>query len=411
SGSIAFPSDEEHMKFTIVYFVETGAGQAVFYYPFYSFPTSAARRVCAPAARRSEYPAHHDDLEILDPVRYTSFLWSIPIVNTSLIPQDISFYGFQVGNPPARLFAPEGVLIPAGDTLYLTNNEELLNRMLPGVNIFGNLVMDSPAGTELQILNPSWTTAAVMTLGEELQAGESSLPLILSEICYAGISGDWIELFNPGIHPADLSGFLIVDGQNHVSILPEDLVINPKSYLVICESYDSFRSVYEQDIDVIQGINFGLSSETDGVSLLDEDRPVFSVMYDAAAWPLNGDILSLISPRLPLALASSWEGVELPGTPGAPNPGWPVILIDPLIQSLRPNPVVSSFSFDYIIPNVPGEVLVYDISGRMVLQPRALESFAGSFSCELPVTLRPGVYFAVVRSAGGLTSRKFILLR
>ncbi|MEN8208763.1 MAG: CotH kinase family protein, partial [Candidatus Fermentibacteria bacterium] len=69
SGSIAFPSDEDHIKFTIVYFVETGAGQAVFYYPFYSFPTSAARRVCAPAARRSEYPAHHDDLEILDPVR------------------------------------------------------------------------------------------------------------------------------------------------------------------------------------------------------------------------------------------------------------------------------------------------------------------------------------------------------
>ncbi len=412
SGTIAFPPDEDHIKFVIVYFVETQEDQAIFYYPFYSFPTSPARRVCAPTARRSEYPAHHEDLEILDPIRYTSFLWSIPIVNTSSILQDISFYGFQTGDPPARLFAPDGASIPPGDTLYLTNNEELLSCMLPGENIFGNLVVDSPAGTELRILDPSWATAATMTLGEEVHSGESNVPVILSEICYSGVSGDWIELFNPGINRADISGFLILDGQNHISILPEGLIINPKDYLVICEFYDSFSSVYEQDIDVIQGINFGLNNEMDGVSLLDEDEPVFSVMYNNATWPISDDcVLSLISPGLPLAVASSWEGVELPGTPGAPNPGWPTILINPLIESLWPNPVLSSFSLDYIIPNVPGEVLVYDISGRLVMQPQLLDSFEGSYSCDLPESLRPGVYFAVIRSAGGLTSRKFILLR
>lgn len=412
SGTIAFPPEEDHIKFTIVYFVETGADLAVFYYPFYSFPTFSTRRICAPTARRSEYTAHHEDLEILDPIRYTSFLWSIPIVNTSIVLQDISFYGFQTGDPPARLFAPDGASIPPGDTLYLTNSEELLSCMLPGDNIFGNLVLDSPAGTELRILDPSWATARVMTLGDEVQAGESNVPVILSEICYSGEGGDWIELFNPGINRADISGFLIVDGQNHMSILPQGLLINPKDYLIICESYDSFKSVYEQDIDVIQGIDFGLNDVMDGVSLLDEDEPVFSVMYDNKTWPISDDcVLSLISPRLPLAAASSWEGVELPGTPGAPNPGWPVILINPLIESLRPNPVLSSFSLDYIIPNLPGEALVYDISGRLVLQPQTLELFEGTLSCELPAALRPGVYFAVIRSAGCMASRKFILLR
>ncbi|MCD4702557.1 MAG: CotH kinase family protein [Candidatus Aegiribacteria sp.] len=410
--TVAFPPDEDHMIFAIVYFVDTPMNQAEFYYPFYGFPTSTARRVCAPTARRSEYSAHHDDLVILAPIRYTSFLWSIPVVNTSSILQDISFYGFQVGDPPARLFAPEDASIPPGDTLYLTNSEELLNRMLPDENIFGNLVVDSPARTELIILDPSWATAATIILGEEVQSGESNLPVILSEICYSGNAGDWIELFNPGINCADLSGFLIIDGQNHLCMLPEDLIINPKDYLVICESYDSFYSVHGSDIDVIQGINFGLNDEKDGVSLLDEDKPVFSVMYDNATWPISDDcVLSLISPGLPLAEASSWEGVALPGTPGAPNPGWPTIVLNPLIKSLRPNPVLSSFSLDYVIPNVPGEVLVYDISGRLVVQPQLLDSFKGSYSCDLPESLRPGVYFAVIRSAGGLTSRKFILLR
>ncbi len=197
-----------------------------------------------------------------------------------------------------------------------------------------------------------------------------------------------------------------------MSILPEDLMINPKDYLVICESYDSFHSFYGSDIDAVQGIDFGLNEEMDGVSLLDEDEPVFTVMYNSSTWPISDDcVLSLISPRLPLAVASSWEAVELPGTPGAPNPGWPTIVLNPVLGTLRPNPVSSSFSLDYIIPNVPGEVLIYDISGRLVLQPQLLGSLEGSYSCDLPESLRPGVYFAVIRSAGGMASRKFILLR
>ncbi len=126
---------------------------------------------------------------------------------------------------------------------------------------------------------------------------------------------------------------------------------------------------------------------------------------------LERDNLTLLSPHLPIEDPDSWESIDMPGTPGAPNPGWPAILLNPLIESLWPNPVISSFSLDYIIPNLPGELLVYDISGRLVLQPHLLDSFEGSYSCELPLTLRPGVYFAVIRSAGSITSRKFILLR
>ena len=411
SRTIAFPPDEDHIKFAIKYFVETQEDQAIFYYPFYSFPTSPARRVCAPAARRSGYPAHHEDLEILSPIRYTSFLWSIPVVNTSPILQDISFYGFQTGDPPARLFAPCGASIPPGDTLYLTNSEELLNWILPGENIFGDLVLDSPAGTEFQILDPSWATAATMTLGEEVQCGESNPSVILSEICFSGEAGDWIELINIGLRIADLSGYLLIDGARHSYIIPENVTIEPGEYLVICESYDSLYSFYGPDVCAIQAMSFGLNNDMDGVSLMHEDKLVFSVMYNASTWSMNGDILSLISPCLPIENPYSWESAELPGTPGAPNPGWPTIVLNPVIESLRPNPVLTSFSFDYIIPSLPGELLIFDIAGRLVLQPQLLVSFEGSYSCELPIALRPGVYFAVVKSRGASASHKFVLLR
>lgn len=411
SRTIAFPPDEDHIKFAIVYSVETEEDQAIFHYPFYSFPTSSERRVCAPTARRSEYTAHHEDLEILDPVRYTSFLWAIPIVNASSIPVDLSFYGFQAGNPPARLFAPEDAVMSPGDTLYLTNSEKLLNRMLPGENIFGNLVVDSPAGTELRILDPSWATARSTILGNEVHCGESNPSVILSEICYSGEGGDWIELFNIGLRAADVSGDILIDGMQHSSTIPADVIIEPGECLVICESYDYFYLVYGPDIPAIQAMSFGLNDSIDGVSLMHEDELVFSVMYDAESWPLDKDILSLISPRMPIENPFSWESVELPGTPGVPNPGWPLIVLNPLIESLRPNPVSSSFSLDYMIPAVPGEMLIYDISGRLAMRSQTLENFEGTFSCELPITLKPGVYFAVVRSRGALASRKFVLLR
>lgn len=411
SGAIAFPADIESMTFVTSCWVGTGTGYATTYYPYYSFPTSSQRRVCAPTARRSAHPAHDQDLSVLAPIRYTSFLWSIPVVNESPVTQDISFYGFQVGDPPARLFAPDGAFIPPWDTLYLTNNGELLDLMLPGANIFGDLVMDSPAGTEFRLLDPSWGSARVLTLGEEVQCGESNPSLILSEICFSGEGGDWIEIFNIGLRTVDISGDILIDGAQNSFTMPGRLIIDPDDCLVICESYDSFYSIYDRDIQAYEVPGFRLNGDRDGATLMRGGDLIFSVMYEGPEWPLNGDILSLISPLLQMQDPFSWESADLPGTPGEPNPGWPVIILEPLFEAFGPNPVLTSFSIEYVIPDAPGELLIYDISGRLVMQPQVLEGFEGSLSCELPPTLRPGVYFAVIRSRGATASRKFILLR
>lgn len=414
SRTINFPAEYGHIKFSVKAGSEAEGGvcHTAFYYPLYAPPTSfSPRRVCAPTARRSIYSFDPVGFEVLAPVRYTVFLWSLPVINTSNSPQDISFCGFQAGDPPARLFASEQTVIDPGDTLYITNNAELLSDMMPYNTVLGNLALTSPSNSEFLLLDPSWQTALTVTVKEEVNCNESSSTVILSEICFDGDSGDWIELFNTGLFRTDISGNILIDGQNNEISLPANTIINPGRFLVVCEDEQSFRSVNGYDIEVIEGMNFGLNNEKDGVSLLENDRLIFSVMYDAVSWPLEDNhVLSLSSPELPLSNSLSWQAIELPGTPGRPNPGWPAIILRPVIETLWPNPVSASFNLNYIIPSIPAELLLYDIAGRLVLQPQHLINLEGSFSCDLPPSLPPGVYFAVIRSCGTSASRKFVLL-
>ncbi len=413
SRTIPFPSYRTHMKFSVIAgsTAEGGVCHSPFYYPLYAPPTSVSRRVCGPTARRSIYSFDPGKFEVLAPVRYTIFLWDLPLINTSRFPQDISFCGFQAGNPPARLFAPEQTIIEPGDTLHLTNNSELLSQLMPRNTVLGNLSLTSPSNTEFLLMYPSWQTALTVTVKEEVNCNESSSTVILSEICFDGDSGDWIEFFNISLFRADISECILIDGQSNESRLPANTIINPGSFLVVCENEESFRSVNGYNIDVIEIMDFGYNNEKDGVSLLENDKLIFSVMYDSGSWPLeNNHVLSLKSPELSLVNSSSWQPIELPGTPGGPNPGWPTIIIPPVIEILWPNPVSTSFNLDYIIPSIPGELLLYDISGRLVHQSQSLNDFEGTFSCDLPAFLSPGIYFAVVRSRGATASRKFVLL-
>lgn len=413
SRTIPFPAYRTHLKFSVTAgsTAEGGFCYTAFYYPLYAPPTTISRRVCAPTARRSIYSFDPGVFEVLAPVRYTVFLWSLPVINTSNSPQDVSYCGFQAGDPPARLFASEQTVIEPGDTLYLTNNSELLNDLMPYNTVLGNLALTSPSNTEFLLMDPSWETAMTVTVKDEVDCNESSSSVILSEICFDGDSGDWIELFNTGLFRADISGYILIDGQDNETSFPANTMINPGSFLVVCEDEQSFRSVNGYDIDVIEGMNFGLNNEKDGVTLLENDRLIFSVMYDAVSWPLEDNhVLSLSSPGLPLDNSLSWQAIELPGTPGRPNPGWPAIILRPVIETLWPNPVSTLFNLNYIIPNIPAELLLYDIAGRLVLQPQSLTDLEGSLSCSLPPSLTPGVYFVVIRSCGTSASRKFVLL-
>ncbi|MBN2586406.1 MAG: CotH kinase family protein [Candidatus Fermentibacteraceae bacterium] len=413
NGRFEFPPWLSNLRFAVDYHISCPQGPVTYYYPEYGYATSMIHNVCVPSARRSRFQIHHQDLQALAPVRYNTFLWSIPLVNASDTPLDLSYYGFQAGDPPARLFTPSSVVVEPWDTLYLTNNDKLLEMLLPWNSmVFGDLVLDSPAGTELLVLDPSWGEAAHMTLGQEVQSGESGVKIMLSEICHRGEGGDWIELFNAGDMIADISGWLVMDRGMHGCLIPGRTFIDPGRFLVICESEAAFRSFYGEQIPVVEALGFGLNGQSDGVCLMEGDQLVFSVMYDSSTWPLSGDLLYLKEPGLPFDIPVSWESGELPGTPGAPNPGWPsAYFFRPRIEALWPNPSSSSVSVQYHITSTPGEISVYDMAGRLVMEPGTLGSLEGTAVLELPPSLATGVYFAVVRASGASTSEKFVVLR
>ncbi len=78
--TIQLGTADQHVQFA----VRTGGNEedgcnSVFSWPLYGLPTATYRRVAAPTARRSAWSFHADDLEVLNPIRYTPFLWSLPL--------------------------------------------------------------------------------------------------------------------------------------------------------------------------------------------------------------------------------------------------------------------------------------------------------------------------------------------
>ena len=81
------------------------------------------------------------------------------------------------------------------------------------------------------------------------------------------------------------------------------------------------------------------------------------------------------------------------------------------MNPVYPNPSDGSISFGYNLLALPAEVLLYDISGRLVSRLGLLDSAEGVFSSVFPEGVEPGVYFAVILNRNSMVSRKVIFLR
>ncbi|RKZ10792.1 hypothetical protein DRQ25_01865, partial [Candidatus Fermentibacteria bacterium] len=243
SQTVNFPAIYENLLFSVGSKAQVGSGRSnsFSFYPLYGPPSSISRRVCAPSARRSSWQLDFTKLEVLSPVRYTLFLWSIPVVNTSDDLQDLSLCGFQTGDPPARVFAGAGTIVIPGDTIYLTNDQAMLELLLPGKTIVGDFVIDSPANTDLLLLDPSWETEMQVTLEEENPFYQSGLAL--NELMAKndttisdnyGEYDDWIEITNTGSNDINLSGYYLTDdAADPFKFAFPDTVIHPGDYFIV----------------------------------------------------------------------------------------------------------------------------------------------------------------------------------
>jgi len=221
--------------------------------------------------------------------------------------------------------------------------------------------------------------------------------------------------------------------------------MDPGGFRIVCADLVSFMSAYPGFDSDMEMLFFGLDLEADGITVIDgTGRTALELNWSKAeSWPLEeGRVMSLVWPSLPLddpaswilcplfgtpgqpnpgwpftlpgapcGMPSSWMTSPLPGSPGAPNPGWPFTGGLSHMNPIYPNPSDGGISFGYDLLGLPAEVLLYDISGRLISRLGFLESAEGVFSSEFPEGMEPGVYFAVIRSRNSMVSRKVIFLR
>ncbi len=126
-------------------------------------------------------------------------------------------------------------------------------------------------------------------------------------------SPTWIELYNKGTRPVDLSGWGLSRGISFV--IPEGTVLEPDGYLVIAQDANYLSEVYP-DVAIVGDFSGKLSNSGEMIVLADVlGNPVDRVLYyDGGSWPSYADgggcSLELIDPRADNNVGSAWAASD-----------------------------------------------------------------------------------------------------
>lgn len=179
-------------------------------------------------------------------------------------------------------------------------------------------------------------------------AGDRSV--VINEIMYNPPGGSdslqFVELFNRGQSPVDLSGWTFTKGIKFN--FQKGAALPAESYLVICKEPAAFAAHYE-GVSAIGPFSGRLSHKSEQLELSDASgRVVDALTYsDAAPWPTASDgyssSLERICPDAESDLPDNWSASDLPefkraaGTPGARNSSYSANL-PPVIAGLEFSP-------------------------------------------------------------------------
>ncbi len=419
-GAVSAGEIDHSALFTLrMYPSSSGPYDIPFCSPRYGFFSYPAKLSAHPGSIRPRGVFSPEHLAVHPPLRYGPDLWALPLTNTHASQQqDLSHCVIAAGKPAGWVFLPESILVPPGDTLFLTNNVRAMGEEFPGRTCVGDCAASSPAGMDLILMDPSWTVRMQTTVPYEDSISLETAELILSEICYdspPGLdSGDWIELYNLDGDQVDIGGFILVDGGGNISLIPWGTTIGPALPFVVVREPGRFLQV-NPEVDIGTTMSFRLAAEGDAVILLDRTgTPVFSVSYiNYPPWPdASGKVLSLLFPSLPLSTPESWEAVDAPGSPGSMNPSWSSYSDQPLsILTLWPNPASSAIHFQYTSYGALVTGSIFDLSGRIVQRLYDLPHLSAEILVHLDERLCSGVYFLVLQSSGECSVRRFVCLR
>lgn len=147
------------------------------------------------------------------------------------------------------------------------------------------------------------------------------------------VQGDWVEVQNQGSTPAHLKGWSLRDANQNYWSFPEDLVLPPGTFALICRDTLAFASVHPGLQPLNSTLSFGLGNGSDSLYLIHKNGMVIdSVGYsDGAGWPRGANGRGRTLERelsLPSMQPSGWFDGCMKGSPLAPySPCQEVLLV------------------------------------------------------------------------------------
>jgi len=297
----------------------------------------------------------------------------------------------------------------------------------PGYNFIGWSGSIQSSDSEIYL-----TVGSSNSITALFEKNEKFSPIVINEINYNSSpefdTKDWIELHNFSDNSIDVSNWILKDSNDdNPFIFPNNTVINPNGYLIICRDSTQFNTFFPKTTNSLGNLNFALDNSGELLRLFNSSNEIIdSVRFDDLfPWPAepdgNGYTLELTNALFDNSTANNWGVSSSFGTPGEKNNSYLVdinheILIIPEAYELKqnyPNPFNPSTKIEFSIPN-NSEVVLYvsNILGERVdvLVDEYLK--AGQYNIRFDrANLSSGVYFYTLSANNFNQTKKMLFLK
>ncbi|MBA7562498.1 hypothetical protein ES708_04150 [subsurface metagenome] len=254
----------------------------------------------------------------------------VELKNTSSVDVDISYCHLRGNEYYLDFIIREFTVLGPYESIIIASNKQYAANAFEDVRTIGNIYFDIAPGDSVQFLSPTRSLLDAAYLDEYSSFEDPDYSVVINEINYNSSDefnpGDWVELYNSGDAPVDVSGWIFRDdNESHSFVIPDDVIINPYSYIVLCRDVEAFVLFFPNVDNYYGDFDFGLNGDGEYICLLTDYGTIAdSLTYDDdPPWTVEADgtghTLSLINPLQDNALPVSWLPSLMYGTPGEIN--------------------------------------------------------------------------------------------
>jgi hypothetical protein len=135
-------------------------------------------------------------------------------------------------------------------------------------------------------------------------------------------SEDWLEIWNYGNYPEDLSNWVLQgEAFNELYLIPQGTVLPPDGRLVFCRDDVKFKAIHP-DVPFLGPFGFRLRGKGQPIRLYDNTNTLFQEVWyrDSLPWPKtpdgHGKTLELLDPFGDIDDGNNWMAFCISGSPG-----------------------------------------------------------------------------------------------